>query len=182
MRISAQYRQLLVEVQEDHDVFPSLPGRAECGCNSETNQHSLSYHLFGVETLLLCIGGMHHGLVTQARSVALSYNVVPAATGKKSKKIRSQSRVRHLLVELGCQQPVRTLQPLCGQHLSVTASYDSTCLTAPSSCFCNTWDHLYVRYVKLFPTSKSVGVFVALPRSPCLVRRLLGAFLRALVR
>ena len=44
----------------------------------------------------------------QARSVALSYDAVPAATGKKSKKIRSISRVRHLLAEPRCQPPRET--------------------------------------------------------------------------
>ena len=154
-------------LQEDHEGFPSLPGRALADVfQGPTNTPCLP--TLCVETIL-CTDGVHRQ-PAQARSVACPATLTPAATGRCSKEIRSLSRVRHLLAEPRCQPPARAIQPLCGLHLSVTAGYDSTCSTAPSGCCRNTWDHRYVKDVEVISCLQGHGCGI-LPRSPCSARR-----------
>ena len=101
---------------------------------------------------------------------SLSCDAAAGSYRWKSKKIRSLSRVRHLLAEPRCQPPARAIQPLCGLHLSVTAGCDSTCSTAPSGCCRNTCDHRYVKDVEVISCLQGHGCGI-LPRSPCSARR-----------
>ena len=138
-----------------------MPGRARADVvQGPTNTPCLYHHMhrWGAPQL------------AQARSVACPATLPPAATGRRSKEIRSISRVRHLLAEPRCQPPARAIQPLCGLHLSVTAGCDSTCSTAPSGCCRNTWDHRYVKDVEVISCLQGHGCGI-LPRSPCSARR-----------
>ena len=107
-------------------------GRARAGILRVVDQHSLSSaHLnIAIEehsSLVLCSDGAPRPSRHRAAPTYTPRRQLPVWVQERS----GQSRVGHGITLLVA---ARAIQPLCGQHLSVTTSCGRSCPTAPGGC------------------------------------------------